>query len=36
MDKVLSVLDRSLTKDRAFKITMVAYADDFVLISNHA
>jgi len=36
MDKVLSVLDRSLTKDRAFKITMVAYADDLVLISNHA
>ena len=34
--KVLSASDRSLPKDRDFKITMVAYADDFVIISNHA
>ena len=36
MDKVLSVLDKTLSKERAFKITTVAYADDLVLISNHA
>ena len=36
MDKALSVLDKSLKKDRSFKITTVAYADDLVLISNHA
>ena len=36
MDKALSVLDKSLKKERAIKITTVAYADDLVLISNHA
>ena len=36
MDKALSVLEKSLKKDRSFKITTVAYADDLVLISNHA
>ena len=36
MDKALSVLDKSLEKERSFKITTVTYADNLVLISNHA
>jgi len=36
MDKVVSSLEKSLGKERSLKVTIVAYADDLVLISNHA
>lgn len=36
MDKVLTVLYKTLGEDRAPKVTVISYADDLVLISNHA
>ena len=36
MDKVLTVLDAAMGKQRSPKLSVIAYADDLVLISNHA
>ena len=36
MDKVLTVMEATLGKETSIKITIMAYADDLVLISNHA